>query len=84
VAINQRFADAVIEEASSEDPLVLVHDYHFALVPGMVRERLPSATILRCLLNVRFLCFGSVGKMCALTRTARSVKGRNPPHGVSA
>jgi trehalose 6-phosphate synthase len=46
VAINQRFADAVIEEASSEDPLVLVHDYHFALVPGMVRERLPSATIL--------------------------------------
>jgi trehalose 6-phosphate synthase len=46
VAINQRFADAVIEEASRPDPIVLVHDYHFALLPRMVRERLPNATIL--------------------------------------
>jgi trehalose 6-phosphate synthase len=46
VAINRRFADAVIEEASRPDPIVLVHDYHFALVPRMVRERLPNATIL--------------------------------------
>jgi trehalose 6-phosphate synthase len=46
VTINRRFADAVVEEASCADPVVLVHDYHFALVPGMVRERLPNATIL--------------------------------------
>ena len=46
VAINRRFADAVVEEASRADPVVLVHDYHFALVPGMVRERLPDATVL--------------------------------------
>jgi trehalose 6-phosphate synthase len=46
VAINRRFADAVIREASRPDPIVLVHDYHFALVPRMVRERLPHATIL--------------------------------------
>jgi trehalose 6-phosphate synthase len=46
IAINRRFADAVIEEASQPDPIVLVHDYHFALLPRMVRERLPSATIL--------------------------------------
>jgi trehalose 6-phosphate synthase len=46
VAINRRFADAVIEEASRPDPIVLVHDYHFALLPRMVRERLPNATIL--------------------------------------
>lgn len=45
-AINQRFADAVLAEARSEDPVVLVQDYHFALVPAMVRERLPQATIL--------------------------------------
>jgi trehalose 6-phosphate synthase len=45
-AINQRFADAVVEEATCEDPVVLVHDYHFALVPSMVRKRLPNATIL--------------------------------------
>jgi trehalose 6-phosphate synthase len=46
VAVNQRFAGAVVEEATRADPLVLVHDYHFALLPRMVRERLPNATIL--------------------------------------
>jgi trehalose 6-phosphate synthase len=45
-AINQRFADAVVAEARSEDPVVLVQDYHFALLPAMVRRRLPRATIL--------------------------------------
>lgn len=45
-AINQRFADAVVAEARSEDPVVLVQDYHFALLPAMVRARLPRATIL--------------------------------------
>ena len=30
----------------SSDPIVLVQDYHFALVPRMVRERLPTATII--------------------------------------
>jgi len=44
--INQRFADAVVAEARSEDPIVLVQDYHFALLPAMVRERLPAATVL--------------------------------------
>jgi trehalose-6-phosphate synthase len=45
-AINQRFADAVIAEARSDDPVVLVQDYHFALLPAMIREKLPQATIL--------------------------------------
>jgi alpha,alpha-trehalose-phosphate synthase [UDP-forming] len=44
--INQRFADAVVAEARGEDPVVLVQDYHFALLPAMVREQLPQATIL--------------------------------------
>ncbi len=44
--VNQRFADAVISEAKTEDPVVLVQDYHFALVPRFVRERLPRATII--------------------------------------
>ena len=44
--VNQRFADAVIAEARSEDPVVLVQDYHFALLPAMIREKLPQATIL--------------------------------------
>ena len=45
-AVNQRFADAVVAEAVGEDPIVLVQDYHFALVPAMVRRRPPRATIL--------------------------------------
>jgi trehalose 6-phosphate synthase len=44
--VNQRFADAVCEEVDSDDPIVLVQDYHFALAPRMIRRRLPRATIL--------------------------------------
>ncbi|ANW06035.1 alpha,alpha-trehalose-phosphate synthase (UDP-forming) [Bradyrhizobium icense] len=44
--INRRFADAVIHEAKTEDPVVLVQDYHFALVPRMIRQSLPRATII--------------------------------------
>jgi trehalose 6-phosphate synthase len=44
--VNQRFADVVAAEARSEDPIILVQDYHFALLPKMVRERLPRATII--------------------------------------
>ena len=46
VKINQRFADAVVTEADSENPIVLVQDYHFALLPGMIRKLLPKATII--------------------------------------
>ena len=45
-AINRRFANAVVAEARTDDPVVLVQDYHFALVPRMVREALPKATII--------------------------------------
>jgi trehalose 6-phosphate synthase len=44
--VNQRFADIVADEARSEDPIILVQDYHFALLPRMIREHLPRATII--------------------------------------
>ena len=44
--VNAKFADAVVKEAHSEDPVVLVQDYHFALLPRMIRQRLPKATII--------------------------------------
>jgi len=44
--VNERFADAVCEEVDSDDPIVLVQDYHFALVPRLIRERLPRATVM--------------------------------------
>jgi trehalose 6-phosphate synthase len=45
-AVNRKFADTVCQEAESEDPVVLVQDYHFALAPRLIRERLPRATII--------------------------------------
>ena len=45
-AVNERFVDAVCAEVDTDDPIVLVQDYHFALVPRFIRERLPRATII--------------------------------------
>lgn len=36
--VNQRFAEAVVTEENDED-LIWVHDYHFMLLPKLVRER---------------------------------------------
>ncbi|MCC6551623.1 MAG: trehalose-6-phosphate synthase [Polyangiaceae bacterium] len=46
VRVNRKFAEAVCEEVDSDDPIILVQDYHFALAPRMIRERLPKATII--------------------------------------
>lgn len=46
VDVNQKFANVVIEESKTDDPIVLVQDYHFALLPKMVRDQLPNATII--------------------------------------
>jgi len=43
---NRRFADAVLEEmAGVPDPLVLVQDYHFALVPRLIKDARPDAHV---------------------------------------
>ena len=43
--VNSRFAWAVHEEAVDERPIVFVQDYHLALAPMFIRERLPQSTI---------------------------------------
>ena len=44
--VNRRFADAFLEEAADEtNPAVLVQDYHFALVPRMIKEARPDARV---------------------------------------
>jgi len=45
-AVNQKFADAICNDVDTDDPVILVQDYHCALVPRLVRERLPRATII--------------------------------------
>ena len=43
-AVNQRFADRVVENYAEGD-LVWVHDYQLTLVPALVRQQLPAARI---------------------------------------
>jgi trehalose 6-phosphate synthase len=43
--INERFAEATCDEAQNELPFVLVQDYHFALAPLMIRQRLDASAI---------------------------------------
>ncbi len=46
VSVNRKFAEAVVQEATSSDPIVLVQDYHLALAPRFIRDMLPNATIV--------------------------------------
>jgi alpha,alpha-trehalose-phosphate synthase [UDP-forming] len=45
-AVNRKFADVVLKEARTDHPVVFVQDYHFALLPAMVRQRIPGATVV--------------------------------------
>jgi trehalose 6-phosphate synthase len=44
--VNRRFADAVVRETGSRRSVIFVHDYHLALLPGLLRERSPDSTIV--------------------------------------
>jgi trehalose 6-phosphate synthase len=44
--INRRFADTVLQEMEgTESPILLAQDYHFALLPRMVKEGRPDARV---------------------------------------
>ncbi len=44
--VNQRFADAVLEEMEdSAEPVVFVQDYHLALLPQLVKKARPDARV---------------------------------------
>jgi len=45
-SVNQRFADTLIQEMEGvSDPIVLVQDYHFALLPRMIKAVRPDARV---------------------------------------
>ena len=44
--VNRKFAEALLEEMQGvTNPVVLVQDYHFALLPRMIKERRPDARL---------------------------------------
>jgi trehalose 6-phosphate synthase len=44
--VNRKFADTVLKEIEEvANPVVLVQDYHFALLPRMIKDRRPDARV---------------------------------------
>ena len=44
--VNRRFADVVLQEmVETESPILLAQDYHFALLPRMVKDARPDARV---------------------------------------
>lgn len=45
-AVNKKFADAVLEELEGvQEPCVFIQDYHFALLPMMIKDKRPDARV---------------------------------------
>jgi len=43
--VNQKFADAVLEELPASRPFIFIQDYHFTLLAKMIKEKRPDAII---------------------------------------
>jgi len=43
--VNQKFADSVLEELPAKNPFIFVQDYHFTLLPRMIKEKRPDTTV---------------------------------------
>jgi trehalose 6-phosphate synthase len=43
--VNARFAEAVLEEIDGAPAIVLIQDYHFALLPRLIKNRRPDAIL---------------------------------------
>lgn len=43
--VNRKFADALLEELPADSPLIFIQDYHFTLLPAMIKEERPDAII---------------------------------------
>jgi trehalose 6-phosphate synthase len=44
--VNAKFADVVTAEATTDSPVILIQDFHFALLPRLIRAKIPKATIV--------------------------------------
>jgi trehalose-6-phosphate synthase/HAMP domain-containing protein len=43
--VNRIFAESVLEELPAKSPFVFIQDYHFTLLPRLIKEKRPDATI---------------------------------------
>ena len=43
--VNAKFADVVAAESNTDSPVIMIQDFHFALLPQLIRKKIPKATI---------------------------------------
>ena len=43
--VNAKFAEVVAAESNTDNPVILIQDFHFALLPQLIRHKIPKATI---------------------------------------
>ncbi len=43
--VNAKFAAVVAAESNTDSPVILIQDFHFALLPHLIRKHIPKATI---------------------------------------
>ena len=44
--VNAKFAEVVALESINDSPVVLIQDFHFGLLPQLIRAKIPKATIV--------------------------------------
>jgi trehalose 6-phosphate synthase len=45
--VNRKFAEAVLDEVNGEPAIVFVQDYHFALLPGILKDVRPDLLVMQ-------------------------------------
>ncbi|HEY7314334.1 MAG TPA: trehalose-6-phosphate synthase [Gemmataceae bacterium] len=45
--VNRKFAEAVLEEVTGEPAIVFVQDYHFALLPRLLKDARPDLVVMQ-------------------------------------
>ena len=43
--VNEKFAESLLEELPVDNPFIFIQDYHFTLLPQMIKKKRPDATI---------------------------------------
>jgi trehalose-6-phosphate synthase len=44
--VNAKFAEVVAAESTTDSPVVLIQDFHFAILPRLLRAKVPKSTIV--------------------------------------
>ncbi|MBN2206745.1 MAG: trehalose-6-phosphate synthase [Candidatus Aminicenantes bacterium] len=46
-SVNEKFADVVLDELEGDEGFVFIQDYHFALLPRLIKERRPEVVVVQ-------------------------------------